>query len=266
MTPEQRYWFDLTGYLHIKNALSPEELSAAQEAAKRYVDSDPNNLPDGFAIEEKRHTHGFAFDKTLEKLALHPTTWPIVKEITRNRPRLSSGTLQVNIPGQIDKAVRLHCARDDYGWDAIRYEVRDSKIFCDHIVVFPYLTDVHPGDGGLLVIPGSHKSMFDRPPEMFNNGLIEDINNLPEGVINVTPKAGDIVIINELVTHGVLPWTPKDRNRMILVLRYHPQYKGGDFPGAIKERLSPETQELIAKGGYKDHKSIVDQDVVTLTI
>jgi len=63
-----------------------------------------------------------------------------------------------------------------------------------------------------------------------------------------------------------LPWTPKDRNRMILVLRYQPQYKGGDFPDAIKERLSPETQELIAKGSYKDHKSIVDEDIVTLTI
>ena len=266
MTPEQRYWFDLTGYLHIKSALSPEELIAAQEAAKRYMQSDPDNLPDGFAIEENRHTHGFAYDKALERLALHPTTWPIVKEITRNRPRLTSGTLQVNIPGRIDKAQRLHCARDDYGWDAIRYDVRDGKVFCDHIVVFPYLTDVNPGDGGLLVVPGSHKSMFDRPPAMFHNGLIEDLNDLPEGVVNVTPKAGDIVIINELVTHGVLPWTPKDRNRMILVLRYQPQYKGGDFPDAIKKRLSPETCELIAKGSYKDRKAIVDQEFVTLTI
>ncbi|MFT5367155.1 MAG: hypothetical protein ACI8V2_002113 [Candidatus Latescibacterota bacterium] len=42
-------------------------------------------------------------------------------------------------------------------------------------------------------------------------------------------------------------------------------HEGRDFPDAIKERLSPETQERIAKGSYKDHKSIVDQDIVTLT-
>ena len=37
MTPEQRYWFDLTGYLHIRNAMSAAELTAAQEAAQRIL-------------------------------------------------------------------------------------------------------------------------------------------------------------------------------------------------------------------------------------
>ena len=30
------------------------------------------------------------------------------------------------------------------------------------LVVFFYLTDVEPGDGGLIVLPGSHKSQFTR--------------------------------------------------------------------------------------------------------
>ena len=37
MTPEQRYLLDATGYLNIKNPLSDEELSRAQEAADRYI-------------------------------------------------------------------------------------------------------------------------------------------------------------------------------------------------------------------------------------
>ena len=260
MTPDQRYFFDLHGYLHLRKALSQEELHAAREAAERYVATPEDDLPEGFGKDGKRHLHGFAFDKSLEHLALHPTTWPIVKELTNERPRLTSGTLQVNIPDQIDEPLRLHCARDDYGWDAIRYEVRNGRIFCDHTVVFPYLTDVHPGDGGLLVVPGSHKSMFDRPRHLFQNGLIEDGDNLPEGIVNITPKAGDIVIMNELVTHGTLPWTPKDRMRMILVLRYQPQYKGGgELPEAIKNRLSSETLELSQRAGYQDVKKIVEK-------
>ncbi len=208
--------------------------------------------------------HGFAFDKTLERLTMHPAAWPVVKELTKGRPRLSSGTLQVNLPDTLDMAQRLHCAKDD--WDSVQYEVRDSRVFSDHIVVFPYLTDVHPGDGGLLAVPGSHKSMFERPPSLFNEGMVEDGSDLPSGVVNITPKAGDLVIITEALTHGVLPWTPKDRNRMILVLRYHLQWQGSEsFPDEIKDRLSPETLELISKAGYQEEKEIVKQDVVTLS-
>ena len=138
MTAEQRYRFDLHGYLHVRNALSAEELAAARKAAERYVDTPPEKLPEGFGVDGKRFLHGFAFDAALERLAMHPSIWPIVKELTRGRPRLASGTLQVNAASEdTSQAMRLHCARDDFGWDAIRYEVRDGRIFCDHTVVFP---------------------------------------------------------------------------------------------------------------------------------
>ena len=99
----------------------------------------------------------------------------------------------------------MHCAREDFGWHCNRYEVRDGRIFCDDFVVFPYLYDVHPGDGGLLVVPGTHKTFFDRPGHLYNDGKIKDTDDIPEGVVNITPKAGDFVIISELLTHGALP-------------------------------------------------------------
>ena len=37
MTPEQRYLFDINGYLHIPDVLSEAELAAAREAIERYV-------------------------------------------------------------------------------------------------------------------------------------------------------------------------------------------------------------------------------------
>ena len=37
---------------------------------------------------------------------------------------------------------------------------------CYPIVVFFYLTDVLPGDGGLIVLPGSHKALLDRPKSL----------------------------------------------------------------------------------------------------
>ena len=266
MTREQRYLLDLWGYLHIKNAFAGEELSAATAAAERYVNARPRELSAGFGVEGKRHLHGFAFDKSLERLATHPSIWPIIKEITNGRPRLTSGTLQIDRPDPNNKPLHFHCARDDYGWDAMRWDVRDGRVFCNHVVAFPYLTDVNPGDGGLLVVPGSHKSNFERPRSLFCNGMVKDWQNLPDGVVNITPKAGDVVIMSESVTHGALPWLVEDRIRMYLVLRYHPQYAGGDgIPDEITERLSPETQELVARAAHKKVKEIVKEDVVTLS-
>ena len=39
MTPEQRYFFDLTGYLHLEGVLQGAALQKAQEAAQRYIDT-----------------------------------------------------------------------------------------------------------------------------------------------------------------------------------------------------------------------------------
>ena len=40
----------------------------------------------------------------------------------------------------------------------------------------------------------------------YAEGKITD--EIPAGVVNITPKAGDIVIISEALTHGTLTWKP----------------------------------------------------------
>lgn len=124
------------------------------------------------------------------------------------------------------------------------------------------------GDGGLIVIPGSHKSEFDRPKELLTLDEADGIDPIDDPVfVNITPKAGDIVIISELLTHGVLRWKPKDRDRRFLVLRYFPQFSGKhNLPQPILDRLSPETLELVASEPYGHIKEIVKQDEVTLTV
>ncbi|MEE2657167.1 MAG: phytanoyl-CoA dioxygenase family protein [Candidatus Latescibacterota bacterium] len=266
MTPEQRYWFDLTGYIHIRGAMTADELAAAQAAAQRYIDTPDSELPPGFGIDGRRYLHGFAFDKALEKLLFHPSIWPIVKELTNRRPRLVSGTLQVNKPGEPNSALHLHCAREDYGLESSRVEAHNGTLFADNIAIFPYLDDVLPGDGGLLALVGSHKASFPRPPQMYNDGDM-DLDEPPEGIVNITPCAGDMIIITESLTHGALSWRPPDRMRRILVLRYHLQTHGlgMSIPDEIMSRLSPETVELISPAGPLDVKDIVERETVELS-
>jgi hypothetical protein len=254
MTDEQRYLFDTLGYLHVPGVFGGAELAAAQEAAQRYIDAADDELPEGFSTDGRRHVHGFAFDKALERFALHPGIWPVVNELMDGRPRLVSGTMQIDT-----EPLGLHCARDDFHWSVPQYGVRDGRVFAEQIVVFPYFDDVLPGDGGLLVVPGSHKAAFDRPAGVFGATTFETAADLPAGIINVTPRAGDYAVISERLTHGTLRWQPTDRLRRVLVLRYQPQFNpgGGSLPEAIRERLDPETLELTERAGYRDIKKLV---------
>ena len=116
------------------------------------------------------------------------------------------------------------------------------------------------------MVPGSHKAAFARPPSLFNRGVTAELKDLPVGVVNVTPRAGDAVVMTEMLAHGTLQWQPTDRQRRTLVLRYRPQFKGqAAVPEVLYDRLSPQTLELMAPAHYTHVKEIVKEDVVRLT-
>ena len=282
MTPEQRYFFDLTGYLHLEGVLQGAQLAAAQEAAQRYIDTPPEQLPEGFHIDlDREHFHwylyAFAFDKVLERLAVHPKTWPILLELTGGKPRLAGGNMMCDTHGKpfhpLHSGHEITFKQGQPGWR--QSFVKDGKLYNNDLVFFFYLTDVHPGDGGLIVVPGSHKANFQRdnsyfyPESYTDDGYNDDYfsTEVPEGVKNFTPKAGDVVIISEHLTHGALSWAPRDRDRRFLTLRYTVQHIGPNdpFPDGIKARLSPETLELIAVQDFHDTKEITTRPTVTLS-
>ena len=90
MTEEQRYLFDLTGYLHLEGAIGEEELAEAREAAEKYIHTPAEDLsPDFGSRDDRMYDNGFAFDKSLERLVFQPSYWPIVKEFTTGNPGLS---------------------------------------------------------------------------------------------------------------------------------------------------------------------------------
>ena len=95
---------------------------------------------------------------------------------------------------------------------------------------------------------------------------------VPEGMLNITPRAGDVVMISELVTHGALSWVPRDRDRRFLTLRYMQQHESvrgrGDlrcFSDEVCARLSPETLELAELAPFDHTKAIVRRDGVALS-
>ena len=124
------------------------------------------------------------------------------------------------------------------------------------------MTDVRPGDGGLVIIPGSHKSEFYYPKE---KPYPLDM----EGAITLTANAGDMIIMPLRLVHAAHKWQPTDRDRVMMFYTFVPQdvYSAGyeEKVQMAKDagiELDEETVELMSlkeKGLKGDHKEIVQK-------
>lgn len=85
------------------------------------------------------------------------------------------------------------------------------------------LTDVEPGDGGFVCIPGTHKANYLCPLE------VRRLEQDPGCVKHIPMKAGDAVIFSEALTHGTIPWQGESERRLLRYL-YCPAIHGTHNP------------------------------------
>lgn len=262
---------DLNGFLRLTNVLSPSDLAAAQAAAQNLIDAaHAQALPPGWSWSGSGFFRdAFAFHRDLEQLALHPSTWPIILELTGRKPQLRRGTMIHDHPQQNPQmGGLLHSAReapdhgDILGSRSVLFERVGDELRCSNFLVFWYLDDVlNAADGGLICVAGSHKSQFVRPDHMFGTfgGANHPDSNaspapieatVPEGAVHAACRAGDAFILTEATSHGVLPWRASGQRR-VLALRYTPHGMHGlssrhGLSPEVRARLAPETLELCA--------------------
>ena len=144
MNPQQRYLFDLTGFLHLPAVLTTGQLEKARAAAALYFRTPAEKLPAhmGLEIDGRRYTNSFAFHRDLEALATLPGTRDVIEELTYGKPRLVMGTLMRVKHDDNRDAHCLHCAGDERGRDKIWLRYEDGRLCSNNFAVFVYLTDV----------------------------------------------------------------------------------------------------------------------------
>lgn len=128
------------------------------------------------------------------------------------------------------------------------------------------LADITEGDGGFGVVPGSHKSNFQPPPEIVRSptrdsgtereGQRGDGIHLP--VINPAAPIGSMLIFLEATFHTTLPWTNHDHSRRSLLYRYSPKYLhysaelyGTSQPAWVSELTEEQQAVLEPPGGSR---------------
>ncbi len=211
MNEDERYLFDLNGYLVIEGALDVDTV----RRMNRWIDS---------SAEKDSKWHGQpANDKLTDLLTWGPEFLSLLDQ-SRILPKLKS-ILGSHMRFDHDYAIFLqpggaglflHGGGTPY--DASQYyHVIKDRIYCGLAVAVYALTDVPQGAGGFACIPGSHKSNFKCP---------EDIALLKRdspAVKQVPVKAGDCILFTEALQHGTLPWLGPGARRT-LYMKYSPAH------------------------------------------
>lgn len=252
ITALDEYFFDLYGYSVIPKALDGEHLAALNRwiddlpplqtgqwfgniYTQSYSGIDGINLQDiieGGEIFERLIDHPAWIEQSRHYLG--PSTKPYLYEIFIN-VRSSGGYLGVHSGGH--NVDHLH-----------RSGRLNGQWVCSMLSVLIPLTDVGPGDGPTVIVPGSHKSDFPHPRQDQRGAISEGSGEHMEGAIEIHLKAGDALLFNDALCHGSAQRTNPGQRRMI-IMRYVPTlyaHRYGYEPSPeLVERLTPEQLAIV---------------------
>jgi hypothetical protein len=206
MTPEEKFVFDLDGYLLIKNVLT-----AAEVAELNAIADEKFPRPEGAAGQ--RTSRVSRWGPAYQALMDHPKILPYLVELIDSKFRLDHDYCIFMSAG--DKGGNLHGGEGHEGdhW----YKYRDGVMRNGLCVVEYMLTPVRKGDGGFACVPGTHKSNFltGIPPE------VRRFERPAHYVVQPEAEPGDVIFFTEALVHGTMTWRAQHERRALLY-KYSP--------------------------------------------
>ena len=152
MTEEERFRFDLTGFLVRPAILTPDEVAAIVDQADR-IRHNPKSLP-----PEHRAIPGGAASLLID----HPKVIEVLHEIIGPDVRLEACGLTWRLKGESHG--ELHGGARGQADPIFGYRVQNGRIHAGMVRVVFELTDVKKEDGATCFIVGSHKSKLPDAP------------------------------------------------------------------------------------------------------
>ena len=228
-----KYLFDLNGFLIVRNVFSLEEVIACNKAIDKHVDyvQERSNV-------ELRNTkagtplvgNGISGRKDLgailewgpesqlfRAVLNHPILVPYYHEFLGTGYRMDHQPFCI-LQDAGSEGFSLHGGTIDFQTGEynphLAYSCVQGRINNQLLAVSVALSDHNKGDGGFVVVRGSHKSNFAVPDDIIN-GIDDDYIDQP------ITKAGDVILFSEGTVHGARPWTASHQRRIAL-FRFSP--------------------------------------------
>ncbi|GMV80903.1 MAG: hypothetical protein AMXMBFR7_20870 [Planctomycetota bacterium] len=259
VSDEERFLFDLQGYIVLRGVLSPEEIARYLGAVRRL---------EGLRYDERerlKHTIGgktaqptldekpghkrlnglLRLDLCFDELIDHPAVFPRVRafmELCRHsaEPQLVNTWSIAKAQGHDHNGWHRGITPDLYGH-------RAGKLGSRMLNTIWFLTDNGPDDGCVIAVPGSHKNHID-----LNWGSPEYHGLKMPGSQCITGRAGDVLLFSEALLHtGLKKTTPGLRtnlyyNYITLDFAGHTYSPEHNYhfvmPPSIRRRFTPRRQ------------------------
>jgi hypothetical protein len=150
-------------------------------------------------------------------------------------------------------AQRMHSG-GHVGTIRTQYRYHAGKFHCGQVVVLMALTDIGPGDGATMVVPGSHKSNIRHPQTVPIEMRGEDISiDGVAGAIEAHLQKGDVLVFVDAIAHGSARRTNQEGERRVASYRYGPSWGFFRYPYRPSEellaRLTPQRRETVMPHG-----------------
>ncbi len=264
------YYFDLSGFLILDNALSPEELGEMNQ----WVDAHWSHVDGNLRHEGRKsegewighvemHTYqdtdGVNFQNIVEggaifeRLIDHSSWIELIRRYINadvNGLSIHESLLTVRSQGGF---IGMHSGGHyPLSYFTFRHPRNGAWMVGQINVLFP-LEDVGPGDGPTTLIPGSHKAT-DVHPYISRFGTVKTIYDtkqpadVAEGMVEVYLKAGQVLFFTDAISHGSATRTNKGYRRTA-VYRYSPRWISTRFnyvpSEAFLNRLTPGRRQII---------------------
>lgn len=148
MTPEERFLFDLQGYLHLKHVLTPDEVTELNAIAGHQFPH-PSD-----AVGERTAPDVLGWSPAYQTLLDHPQVLPYLIGMLGPYFRLDHDYLICMDPGASRGPLHGGMGGMPDWW----YACHDGVIRNGLSTLLYCLTPATAGEGGFVCIPGSHKS------------------------------------------------------------------------------------------------------------
>ena len=259
MTDDEKYLFDLSGYLVLRGVVDADTITRCNDAIDHHLDQieeherrfegDSKALTS--EIRQKWCDEMVAWERPycepFRELMARPTLKPYLEEVLGSGYRMSC-TPRLIIMDRGCAGHYMHGGQIDRQQFSLTYTAKFGRIYSGLLLVEFPLADEGPGDGGLAVVPAGHKANYPIPQSLKNYEAYQD------EIDEVETRAGDAVIFAEATIHGTMVWRAEHQRRTLLYI-YCPSYQAGQvspyeisYPDYIAEMTEEQRTLLRAPG------------------
>ena len=239
MSEEQKYIFDLKGWISLPGLLSNEKLEPIRAHQMKFL-YERDSLP-----KEERDNHGGPSQILLD----HPAVVGVLNEILSHQGLASEECYGFRFDHTYTSHRRAgHDNFNPHGGSGLfnfsgsshLYQMERGRIHAGLTRVVWELNEVEKGEGGTLFLSGSHKAAFPRPAELSGrDSSLWETYSCP---------AGSVVIFTEALCHTGTRWANETRDRLCLFTCYNTvNAKWGKAcpPPEVVASLPPKRQTLF---------------------